>query len=152
MARKPEETVKFKCIAALETWMSWGVVIDYDDVSGLGKHMNMFTGRWTMHTQKGKRDLIAWFRVGDQLWTYLIECKSEVGVQSPAQVEYEAKWKGLKNVIYEVVTSRSQVDATLDRLTGRTARLLQEAGEHMFPKKRKGIWLKKSSTTIKKMA
>ena len=117
--KKPEESVKFKCLAALEQWMSWGYVIDYDDVSGLGKHMNLFTGRWTMRTQLGKRDLIAWFRVGRVLWTYLIECKAPGKLQSqrPEQIEYEKKWVGLDNVIYEVVDNYKQIHFTLDRLT-----------------------------------
>jgi len=146
--RSPEDEVKFRCLAMLESWSTvWcatekhGVVLDYDDVSALGKHFNMYTGTWTMHTKKGKRDIIAWFRVGDVLWTYLIECKSALGVQSPAQIAYEAKWKGLKGVVYEVVSNANQISATLDRLTGRTDRLLAEAEAHMFP--RKGIWIKR---------
>jgi hypothetical protein len=131
LRKKPEDTVKFKCLARLEQWMSWGYVIDYDDVSGLGKHLNLWTGRWTMHTKKGKRDLIAWFRIGKTLWTYLIECKSETGHQSPAQIKYEGRWKGLRNVIYEVVSHPSQIDLTLDHWTGRTEKLLDEGTRHM---------------------
>lgn len=139
--KKPEESVKEKCLKCLDRWESWGYVIDFDDVSGLGKHMNMYTGRWTMATKKGKRDLIAWFRVGDILWTYLIECKSKVGVQSPAQIVYEAKWKGLNNVIYQVVDHYKHIDETLDRMTGRSKLLFQEMDIHMSGKKR-GIMLK----------
>lgn len=152
MVKTPEDTIKKKCLGALQMWQGkWctsepgGLVIDYDDVSALGKHFNMFTGQYTMNTKKGKRDIIAWFRVGNTLWTYLIECKSEFGTQRPEQIEYERKWQGLKGVVYEVVYSPDQIHATLDRLTGRTSRLLQEAGEWMEPKKRKGIWLKKKS-------
>lgn len=142
MVKKPEEIVKFKCLACLERWESWGVVVDYDDVSGLGRKMNMFTGRWIMNTRKGKRDIVAWFRVGDVLWTYLIEVKSAMGVQSPAQILYEGKWKGLKNVIYQVVDNYRQIDETLDRITKRTEILLQEMEDHMYPPKKKGIMLK----------
>ncbi len=149
MAKKPEDSVKKKCLAALEQWRGkWcasepgGLVIDYDDVSALGKHFNMFTGTWTMNTKKGKRDIIAWFRVGDVLWTYLIEVKAAQGVQSPEQIAYEQRWKGLKGVVYEVVYHQDQITATLDRLTGRTAKLLSEGEEHMFPTKRRGIFLK----------
>lgn len=140
VAKKPEDSVKAKCLSALDQWQRWGVVIDYDDVSGLGRKM-LPNGRWIMNTKKGKRDLIAWFKVGKVLWSYLIEVKAPGQVQKPEQLEYEAKWKGLENVIYEVVEHYNQIDLTLDRLTGRTARLLQEAGEHMYPVK-KGIFLK----------
>ena len=72
---------------------------------------------------------------------YLIEVKSEFGTQRPEQIEYEKRWSGLKGVVYEVVYSPDQIHATLDRLTGRTATLLQEAELHMYPVK-KGLMLK----------
>ena len=140
MAKKPEETVKSKCLAALDQWQRWGVVIDFDDVSGLGKKM-LPNGYWIMHTKKGKRDLVAWFRVQRTLWTYLIECKAPGQVQKPEQIEYEKKWQGLENVIYQVVEDYKMIHQTLDRLTGRTNRLLQEGERHMFPKK--GIMIKR---------
>jgi len=141
VAKKPEETVKAKCLSALDQWQRWGVVIDYDDVSGLGKKM-LPNGRWIIHTKKGKRDLVAWFKVGKVLWSYLIECKAPGQVQKPEQIVYESKWQGLDNVIYQVVEDYKVIHLTLDRLTGRTKTLLDEGEEHMFPTKRRGIFLK----------
>lgn len=147
--KKEEDSVKKKCLAALIQWQSWGIVIDYDDVSGLGKHFNLFTGNWTMNTKKGKRDLIAWFVVGDVLWTYLIECKAEGGIQKPAQIEYEKKWAGLKNVIYEVVFHYNQIHSTLDRMTGRTKKLLDEGETHMLGGAKRVIEAKKQWKFLK---
>jgi hypothetical protein len=150
--KKPEDLIKKKCLARLETWMTkWcnsesrGVVIDYDDVSAQGKHFDIYSGRWVMNvkqTQKGKRDIIAFFGVGKTLWVYLIECKSEFGIQRPEQITYEKKFKEFTNVVYELVYDPVQIDRTLDRLTGRTAKLLAGVDEFMFPTKKKGIFLK----------
>lgn len=136
--KEDEISVKAKCLSRLEQWQKWGVVIDYDDVSALGKHLNSYTMTWFMRTRKGKRDIVAWFKVGKVLWSYFIEVKTLTGVQKPEQIEYEKKWIGLENVIYELVSIPGQIDETLDRLTGRTAKLLKEGERHMFP----GIRLK----------
>ena len=129
---KPEEIVKKECINRLDQWLRWGIVVDYDDVSGLGKHMNMFTGRWTMHTKEGKRDLIVWFKVGKMLWTYLIECKApDGGHWDIKQQEFAKKFEGLENVIYEVIKNADQIDATLDRISKRTDDLFNDIDLHM---------------------
>lgn len=128
----PENEVKAKCLIRLEQWKSWGIVIDYDDVSNLGRNMNLYTSRWFMHTKEGKRDVIAWFKVQKILWTYLIENKApDGGVWSPKQQEYANKFEGLDNCIYEVVSHHQQIDETLDRITRRTEIQMQDASIHM---------------------
>jgi hypothetical protein len=129
---KPEDEVKSHCLIRLEQWKSWGVVIDYDDVSNLGRNMNLYTGRWFMHTKEGKRDLIVWFKVQRILWTYLIECKApDGGTWTPKQQEYAKKFEGLDNCIYEVVSRFEQIDHTLDRISRRTELLLLDGSIHM---------------------
>lgn len=139
--KKPEDKVKSKCIMTLKVWLSWGYVIDWDDVSNLGRKMNPYTGCWVMNTEKGKRDLVAWFKVGKVLWTYFIECKEpDGGFWSEDQQRYAKKFEGLSNVIYEVVSNPNQIDITLNRLTGRTEKILEECDKIMMPQK--GIRLK----------
>lgn len=130
----PENEVKSKCLSRLDQWQRWGVVVDFDDLSNLGRGFNMYTGSYWMRTKSGKRDLIAYFKVGKILWVYLIECKSLVGVQSNKQKEYESKFDGMDNCIYQVVDDEKMIDETLDRITGRTKRLLDEGEECMYPK------------------
>ena len=129
---KPEDIVKAKCLERLDQWKRWGIVLDYDDVSNLGRHMNLYTGRWFMHTKEGKRDLIAWFKVQRILWTYLIECKApDGGHWDIKQQEYAKRFEGLDNCIYEVVSHDEQIDATLDRVTRRTELEFQSMDIHM---------------------
>lgn len=123
--QKPEHKIKEKCLKFLEMWKERGVVIDYDDVSSLGRYFNPYSGVYVMKTKKGKRDLIAWIRVGKSCLTYLIEVKSDVGVQKKEQKDYESKFLGLDGVIYEVVSNPSQVNITVERLSGYGEELLK---------------------------
>lgn len=119
-----ESPVRKACLKRLEQWMSWGVVIDYDDVSALGKSCHR--GRWTMRTVKGKRDIIAIFKVKDIAWVYLIEVKEpRGGVWSDDQQVYAKRFCWLNNVVYEVVSSPDQIDNTLEEITGRHKELLE---------------------------
>src|ERR1039457_7158445 len=95
---KPEDEVKILCLGRLAQWQSWGVVVDYDDVSNLGRNMNLYTGRWFMHSKAGKRDIVAWFKVDRILWTYLIEVKApDGGIWAKDQQQYALKFEGLDN-------------------------------------------------------
>ncbi len=126
MNEKPEEEVKKKCLKRLSQWQSWGVVVDVDDVSDLGRRS--IRGHWVMTTEKGKRDIIVLFKVQSFLWAYLIECKApDGGTWNEHQQNYAKKFEGLENCIYEVVSDPKQIDITLDRITNRTELLLQEA-------------------------
>lgn len=130
----PENEVKLKCLSRLEQWLQWGVVVDYDDVSNLGRHMSLRTGHFFMNTKVGKRDVIVHFKVKRALWVYLIECKApDGGVWSKDQQAYAQKYEGLDNVLYEVVSNASQIDITLDKITERTKALLDEGDRHLFP-------------------
>lgn len=128
----PEDQVKKATLARLDQWQKWGVVLDYDDVSNLGRHQNLYTGKWFMHTTEGKRDIICHFKVVKTLWLYLIECKApEGGDWNIKQQEYAKKFDGLDNCIYEVVSNALQIDTTLDRISRRTELLFQDGDIHM---------------------
>ena len=131
---KPEEIVKKKCIQRLSQWESDGIVVDVDDVSNLGRGSHR--GRFFMNTKAGKRDIIAWFKVGSVLWTYLVVCKApDGGKWSDKQKEYAKKFEGLDNCIYEVVSDDKQIDRTLERITNRSELLLKEIDRIMMPEK-----------------
>ena len=128
----PENEVKSQCLERLKQWQSWGIVVDYDDVSNLGRVMT--PNGWVMHTKQGKRDIIAIFKVKDKAWVYLIECKApDGGNWSEEQQLYAKKFAFLNNVVYEVVSDPQQIDKTLEEITERTKTLLDEGGQHMFP-------------------
>lgn len=115
--KQPEKEVQDKCIDRLDYWKSVGVVIDYDDVSNLGRKQTR-TG-FVMNTKKGKRDIIAFLKVKETAWLYLIECKAPTGgVWAEDQQEYAAKFDSLLNVFYEVVSDAKQIDKTIERITG----------------------------------
>lgn len=122
-----ETPVRKACIKRLEQWKSWGVVVDIDDVFDLGKRVHR--GRWTMKTEKGKRDIIAIFKVKNIAWVYLVECKAPTeGNWSKEQQSYSQRFAWLDNVVYEVINDPSQIDITLERITGRSENLLNSMG------------------------
>lgn len=123
--KKPEYKVKSLCLKRLEQWQSWGYVIDFDDLSALGKSCHR--GRWVMHTKKGKRDIMAIIQQMDKAWVYLIEVKEPGGgTWSKEQQDYAKKFCYLNNVVYQVVSNPQQIDETLEEITGRSAKLLAE--------------------------
>jgi hypothetical protein len=120
-----ETAVRLGCLNKLDWWRRLGYVVDFDDVSALGKRQ--IRGRWVMKTEKGKRDIIALIKVKNICWVYLIECKAPAGGNwNKEQQEYAQKFAWLDNVIYEVVTNPSQVDTTIAELTGHTPEKLMK--------------------------
>lgn len=118
MPKRPEDKLVDKICKYLDNWVAIGVVVDYENLSNAGRKFNPFTGTWIMNTQKGRRDVVAYIKHKDVCYIYLIEAKTDVGVQSPDQKKYEAKFNGLTNVVYEVVRKPSQVSITIERITG----------------------------------
>lgn len=123
MNKKPEDQVKSSCIARLKFWQLKGVVIDFDDVSNLGRKQTRFG--YVMHTKKGKRDIIILLKVNTTLWCYLVECKAPTGgVWKQDQQDYSKKFYGLTNCIYEVVSNPKQVDVTIEKITNYSQTIL----------------------------
>lgn len=116
MRNKPELLIQTACKHRLDYWQSQGVVIDHLDISELGK--KAFRGHWIMRNKKGRNDLLAYVKVKDTLWLYLMEIKSKTATQSKEQEEYQEKFKGVNNVVYQVVRHPNEVDKTIDGLTG----------------------------------
>lgn len=123
MARsKPELVVQDSCCHRLDYWKSLGIVLDYLNISDLGK--KCFRGVWIMSNRskvKGRNDLLAYIKHNNRLSLYIIECKEpKGGVWDEDQKNYARLFDGLENVIYEVVTSPKQIDVTIDRITNYT--------------------------------
>ena len=113
---KAELKVQTACKTRLDIWQSKGVVIDYLDISGLGK--KCIRGVWVMHTRKGRPDLFAMYTHQDTCYNYLIECKEPGGGRwEEEQIAYSKEFDGLYNVIYELVTHPNQIDKTIERIT-----------------------------------
>ena len=123
---KLEDPVKKACLNRLAVWKGLGFVVDYDDVSALGKRC--IRGRWRMDTEVGKRDIIAIIKVKNIVHVYLIETKAPKGGHWPKeQQDYAKKFAWLDNVIYEVVKDANQIDTTIGELTGYTPEKLMDS-------------------------
>jgi hypothetical protein len=112
----------------LDQWERWGIVLWHDRYNS----GNMPIGnRWVKMCKAGTPDRIAFVDVQGTCWIYMIECKAEGKFQSPKQLEFESKFEGMKNVIYEVVYDAKHIDSTLERISQRGELLLKEADKIM---------------------
>lgn len=111
-----EKEVQELCKDRLDVWLSKGVVIDYLDISSLGK--KQIRGRWIMHNKKGRNDLLAYIGYNTTLFVYFIECKSSKGGNwEDEQKDYSRKFSTFYNSIYEIVSNPNQIDITLEIIT-----------------------------------
>lgn len=116
----------------LNQWESWDVVLFHDRYNA--GHIQMGY-RWVKLCKTGHPDRIAYLNINNTCWIYLIEVKTEEGIQSPKQCEFEEIFQGMSNVVYELVRSSKQIDITLERISRRTELLFQDADIHMGLKK-----------------
>lgn len=128
MSNQTESEVSKKVQSRLIQWEKWGYVIFHDRYNA-GKIPIGY--RWVQLCTAGHPDRMAFLRVKDVCWIYLIEVKDDEGKQSPKQIEFENKFDGLSNVIYEIVRDPKQIDRTMELITNRTELLLQHADDHM---------------------
>lgn len=124
--QKPEDKVKAQCLERIKHWQELGYVLDYDDVSNLGRKFSPYTGEWVMNSQEGKRDLIVFLKYNELVWVILFEVKSETGTQSLEQKMYHAKFIGLKNVVYKVINTHKEVDRVFEKITGHYDKLVNQ--------------------------
>lgn len=66
----------------------------------------------------GSPDIEIWLNIKEVLWILMAECKKPVGgrLQS-SQVLYFNKYKNLKNVVYTIVTSKTELELKIENLT-----------------------------------
>lgn len=112
----------------LNQWESWGIVLFHDRYNS--GHIQMGY-RWVKLCKTGHPDRIAYLNINNTCWIYLIEVKTEEGIQSPKQCEFEEIFQGMSNVVYELVRSPKQVDITLERISKRTESLMNDMNVHM---------------------
>lgn len=127
----PEAEISKQVANILDQWESWGVVIWHDRYNSGAMPIG---NRWIRMCKSGTADRIAFVNVNNTCWIYLIECKDEGKEQSPKQLEFESKFEQMTNVIYEVVYNVKQINDTLERITKRSNKLLDEAVRFMDDK------------------
>ena len=111
-----ESTVLSSCLRELSSWQARGLVIYYTRVNS-GKVETKW-GTWIQLAEKGTPDIFAFLNVNGTVYVYFIECKRpNGGVWGYEQQEFKFKFKGVKNVIYELVDDCRQVDKTLMELS-----------------------------------
>jgi hypothetical protein len=81
----------------------------------VGIHYNM-QGYLQKHGRKGDPDLFAFVPVDDVMHVMFFEVKRDdgKGIQSTSQKEFENKFLGLSNVVYEIVTDAKQIKVTVE--------------------------------------
>ncbi len=119
-----EKEVMSSCKNRLTYWENCKVVIHFDRINS-GKVQ--ISGRWIQLAKIGSPDLVAYINYNNTCYIYFIECKrTSGGITSDAQLEFAIKFRGLLNVIYEVVTNPKQIDITIEKLTSYTANELKK--------------------------
>lgn len=104
----PESIVLSKCKDMLKRLEICGWIRHWDRIS-VGLHMNM-QGYMQQHGKKGSPDLLAFIPVDNLMWIMFFEVKrSEGGIQSVAQKEFENKFIGFSNAIYAIITDAKQI-------------------------------------------
>ncbi len=99
----------------LDNWKAKGVVFT---------HMRLNSGtiqigrRWVKLCDAGTPDRVAYVNREGICWVYFIEVKTDTGVQSYEQHEFQHIFKDISNVVYEVVRTAKQVDITIESITG----------------------------------
>lgn len=110
----PESIVLTKCKDLLKKLEIMGWVKHWDRLS-VGLHMNM-QGYMQKHGRVGSPDLIAFVPVDNIMHTIFFEVKrgDGTGKQSLEQQEFENKFLGFHNVIYQIVTDHKQIKLTVE--------------------------------------
>lgn len=113
-------------------WEMKGVVVFHDRYNA-GKIKVGYN--WLQLCKDGHCDRIAFIKHENICWLYLIEVKREGGKQTKTRMnkngkeiegqdDWEKRFTGLTNVVYEVVDSPSQVDRTIEQITGHNQKIL----------------------------
>lgn len=109
----PEGQVLSQCKDMLKRLEIMGWVKHWERMS-VGMSMNM-QGYRQMTGRVGSADLWAFVPVDEILHIMFFEVKREDGgIQSPAQIEFEHKFIGFHNVIYQIITDPKQIKVTVD--------------------------------------
>lgn len=104
----PEGLVLSKCKDMLKRLEIMGWVRHWDRTS-VGLHMNM-QGYMQRHGRNGTPDLQAFVPVDETMWVMFFEVKRpDGGMQSDAQKEFENKFVGFHNIIYQIITDAKQI-------------------------------------------
>lgn len=111
----PESIVLNKCKDMLKKLECMGWVRHWDRLS-VGLHMNM-QGYMQQHGKKGSSDLISFVPLDETMYVIFFEVKrKEGGVQSISQKEFENKFIGFDNVIYQIITDAKQIKFTVENI------------------------------------
>lgn len=113
MTSTPEGAVLTKCKDMLKRleMMGW---VRYWNRMEVGIHYNM-QGFLQKHGRKGDPDLITFVPVDNIMWTMFFEVKRpDGGIQSQSQQDFENKFLGFHNVIYEIITDAKQIKLTIE--------------------------------------
>lgn len=109
----PESLVLSKCKDLLKKLEIMGWIIHWERLN-VGLHMNM-QGYMQRHGREGSPDLIAFVPVDQTMWIMLFEVKRpDGGVQSKVQKEFEIKFTGFINTVYQIITDPKQIKITVE--------------------------------------
>lgn len=114
MTSTPEGLVLAKCKDMLKRLeiMGW---VRYWNRMEVGIHYNM-QGYIQKHGRKGDPDIICFVPVDETLHIMFFEVKREdgTGIQSQFQQDFENKFVGFHNVIYQIITDAKQIKITVE--------------------------------------
>lgn len=119
----PEAKLLKECRQRISAWLERGIVIHTERINSGKININ---GRWIQMAQAGTPDLVVYLNHNSICYILWFECKSETGIQTYEQHEFEYKFKNLNNVIYEVIRDSKQIDKTIDRITGYWDKQIEE--------------------------
>lgn len=114
MTKTFEKKVLKDCIKLLKKLeiMKW---ITHFERMNIGLSINM-AGYFQRQGKAGTSDLIAFVPVDKTMWVMFFEVKRPSGgFQSKEQKEFEMKFLGFINVIYQLITDASQIKKTIEQ-------------------------------------
>lgn len=126
----PERQIQDEIEQKLYYYKNAGVVIEYIDISKLGKRYLPWIGIYVNAASDGEPDLVIWLNHERRLWTLLVEVKNPVKyVWKAKQKEFKAKFDGLENAFYLLAFSSLDVISLIENITGYTANKLNTIKE-----------------------
>lgn len=114
MSKTPEGIVLTKCITLLKKLEIMGWVRHFERMN-VGLSINM-AGYFQRQGKAGTSDLIVFISCDDICHTLFLEVKSETGIQSLVQKEFENKWMGLSNVTYALIRDHKEIKLLVENI------------------------------------
>jgi hypothetical protein len=114
---KPRNNEEARVLKSIAQWLGLMPTVIWFERLNSGKVMSAFSGRWMQLCKKGTPDYIALINDGEFIHVLFIEGKSNIGVQSAEQKEFENGMLGFINVHYIVARSASDVTKKINNIT-----------------------------------